>query len=158
MERQESPSPLVVVLGSLSAACILLTAASAIKSGSEAPAFFGVMALVFAFVSVRESRGTIQGTRALPLAILITAFWSAGLWILWRTWRVVGGIYDHAFPHASHDRFWRIAFQLVSLPILALALQILLIALLTWFNRVSTRSPGRTHENTANISSDASGT
>ena len=157
METQNSPSPLVVVLGALSAACIVLTVASAIQNNSDAPAFFGALALVLAFASARMSKGANQSMYVVPMAVLITAFWTTGLWVLWRTWRVVGGVYDHVFPSASHDRFWRVAFQLISIPILALIMQILLIVLLTWLNDVSTRRRLRANAARANnASSDPS--
>jgi hypothetical protein len=130
-----------------------LTVASAIQNNSNAPAIFGALALVFAFASARMSKGANQGGHVLPMAVLITAFWTTGLWVLWRTWRVVGGVYDHAFPSASHDRVWRIAFQLISIPVLALIMQVLLIMLLTWLNDISNR---RRFRASAARSSDAS--
>ena len=157
METQDSPSPSVVVLGALSASCIVLTVASAIQNNSDAPGFFGALALVFAFASARMSKGANQSMYVVPMAVLITAFWTTGLWVLWRTWRVVGGVYDHVFPYAAHDRFWRVVFQLISIPVLALIMQILLIMLLTWLNDVSNRRQMRANAARANnVSSDPS--
>ena len=159
VETQNSPSPLVVVLGALSAACIVLTVASAIQNNSDAPAFFGALALVLAFASARMSHGGNQSRHVVPMAVLIAAFWTTGLWVLWRTWRVVGGVYDHVFPHAAHDRFWRATFQLISIPLLALILQILLIMLLTWLNDISNRRRFRASEARASdVSNDPSAT
>lgn len=139
MERAGGPPISVIVLASLSAACILLTIAAARESESDAPAVFGALALAFAFAAAFLARGRAQGGQVLFVAVLITAFWTTGLWVLWRTWRIAGGFYDHLFPTAANDRLWRVAFQLVSVPIMALVLQVLLIALLTWLNDVSNR-------------------
>ncbi|MBI3439539.1 MAG: hypothetical protein HY054_12990 [Proteobacteria bacterium] len=146
MQRQGGPSPVGVVLASLSAACILLMVFSSMKSESNAPVIFGVLALILAFASARISKRANQGGQVVLAGLLITAFWTTALWVLWRTWRIAGGVYDHLFaPNVHHDS-WRFAFQLISIPVLALVMQILLIALLTRLNDVSNRKRSRALE------------
>jgi hypothetical protein len=144
------------VLASLSAACIVLTFVSAMKNTSNAPAVFGALALVLGLASSRMSNHANQSSQVVSVAVVIMAFWTMALWVLWRIWRVAGGVYDHVFPPGAHDRFWRFAFQLISIPVLALFLQILLIGLLKWLNDVSNRQRLRAMEARASdVSNDS---
>jgi hypothetical protein len=137
--KSEEQSAWVVVIASLSAACILLSMGTMFVAASDALPAFATLAVVLAFAAAALSGSAPRDRQSLVVASLAAAFWALGLWVLWRTWRVAGGVYDHLFPQAAHDRFWRVAFQLVSIPIVALALQLALVGLLVVLNRIAIR-------------------
>ena len=124
---------------SLALACILLAVGTMFVSATDALPVFGSLAIVLACLAAALSERAPRDRSIWIVGILVAAFWTIGLWVLWRTWRVAGGVFDHWFPDASHDRFWRIAFQLVSVPTVALALQLALIWLLVRLNDFSKR-------------------
>jgi len=119
--KSEEQSAWVVVIASLSAACILLAIGTMFVAESDALPSFATLAVVLAIVATALSGGARRDRQGWVVASLVAAFWAVGLWVLWRTWRLAGGVYDHVFPSEAHDRFWRVAFQLVSIPIVALA-------------------------------------
>jgi hypothetical protein len=131
------------VIAALSAACALVAAGSTFFARSAAPQIFAALSLVFAIVAAAFSGRAPRDQYTVIVLILATAFWTGGLWVLWRAWRVVGGFYDHLRPSSAHEGVWRIIFQLISIPIIAGMLQILLVAILVWLNGISKRRAKR---------------
>ena len=144
--KSEEQSAWVVVIASLSAACILLAIGTMFVAESDALPSFATLAVVLAFVATALSGGARRDRQGWVVACLAAAFWALGLWVLWRTWRLAGGVYDHVFPSEAHDRFWRVAFQLVSIPVVALVLQLALVGILVVLNRIATRRQRLLHE------------
>lgn len=138
MKSQEA-SPWVLVVAALSAGCALVAAGSTFFTRSAAPQIFAALSIVFAIVAAAFSRRAPRDQHTVIVLTLATAFWTAGLWVLWRAWRVVGGFYDHLRPNSAHEGIWRIIFQLMAIPIIAGLLQILLVAILVWLNGLSKR-------------------
>ena len=144
--KSEEQSAWVVVIASLSAACILLSIGTMFVAESDALPSFATLAVVLAFAAAALSGNARRDRQGWVVISLAAAFWAVGLWVLWRTWRLAGGVYDHVFPYAAHDRIWRVVFQLISVPIVALALQLALVGILIVLNRISTRQQRLLHE------------
>ncbi len=137
--KSDEQSAWVVVIASLAAACVLLAVGTMFVSATNALPAFGSLAIVLACLAAALSGRAPRDRSGWIVGIFVSAFWTIGLWVLWRTWRVAGGFYDRLFPDIAHDRFWRIAFQLVSVPTVALVLQLVLIWLLVKLNDFSKR-------------------
>lgn len=143
--KGEEASAWVVVIAALSAACALVALGSTLFTQSAAPQVFAGLGLLFAIIAAALSGSAPRERYAIIIVILATAFWTGGLWILWRAWRVMGGVYDHLRPTSAHEGVWRIAFQLISIPVIAGMLQLLLVAILVWLNRISEQRAKRRH-------------
>ena len=137
--KSDEQSAWVVVIASLAVACALVAIGTLFVAESDALPTFANLAIVLACLAAALSGRLRSERHGGFVAVVAIAFWTIGLWVLWRTWRVVGGIYDRMFPEVSHDRVWRIVFQLVSIPTVALVLQVALIWLLVRLNELSKR-------------------
>jgi protein-S-isoprenylcysteine O-methyltransferase Ste14 len=141
--KNQQSSAWVLVVAALSAACALVAVGATLFARSAAPQVFAALGLVFAIIAAAFSARAPRDRYTLIVLTLATAFWTAGLWVLWRAWRVLGGFYDHLRPNSAHEGVWRIIFQLISIPIIAGMLQILLVAILVWLNGISKRRAKR---------------
>jgi len=137
--KGDEQSAWVVVIAAFAVACLLLAVGTMFVSATDALPAFGSLAIILACLAAALAERAPRDRASWIVGILVAAFWTIGLWVLWRTWRVAGGFYDRLFPDISHDRFWRIAFQLVSIPTVALLLQVALIWLLVRLNDFSKR-------------------
>lgn len=141
--RSEGPSAWVMVVAALAGACILMAVLSLFEPGAVAYPAFAAFGLVLAVIAAAFASRAPRDRYAIFVALLGMALWTLALWFGWRVWRIVGGIYDHLFPDAVHARSWRILFQLISIPVIALMSELTLVGILVALNALSRWRRGR---------------